>query len=135
MGGGFDEFYGEAGNDVLRGGLGFDRLFGGANADQLFGDLGNDTLNGGLGQDQMTGGAGLDRFVFASGFGNDTIFGFEAADGEKINLAGVGAITGFADLITNHLEDAGGTARIVAGVNSILLDGVSFSDVGAGQYE
>ncbi|MEP2529981.1 calcium-binding protein [Shimia sp.] len=131
-GGGFDEFYGEAGNDVLFGGNGFDRLFGGANADQLFGGAGNDTLNGGVGQDQMTGGAGLDRFVFASGFGTDTIFGFDAADGEKINLAGVGAITDFADLVMNHLEDASGTARIVAGTNSILLDGVNFADVGIG---
>ncbi|MEP2530352.1 CHRD domain-containing protein [Shimia sp.] len=131
-GGGFDVFFGEAGNDILRGGVGFDRLFGGANADQLFGGLGNDTLNGGVGQDQLTGGAGLDRFVFTSGFGNDTIFGFEAADGEKINLAGVVAITGFADLLANHLQDAGGTARIVAGTNSILLNGVDFADVGVG---
>ncbi|MEP2532641.1 DUF4347 domain-containing protein [Shimia sp.] len=131
-GAGNDVFRGEAGNDVLRGGLGFDQLFGGANADQLFGGNGNDTLNGGVGQDQLTGGAGLDRFVFTSGFGNDTIFGFEAADGEKINLAGVVAIAGFVDLLANHLQDAGGTARIVAGANSILLDGVAFADVGAG---
>ncbi|MEP2529984.1 VWA domain-containing protein [Shimia sp.] len=131
-GGGNDVFYGEAGNDVLRGKNGNDKLFGGANADRLFGSAGNDTLNGGLGQDQMTGGDGLDRFVFNSGFGNDTVFGFEAADGEKINLAGVAAITGFADLIANHLEEANGTARIVAGANSILLDGVDVADVGVG---
>ncbi|MEP2532956.1 hypothetical protein [Shimia sp.] len=131
-GAGYDEFRGEAGNDLIFGGNGFDHLFGGSGADTLYGGKGNDTIEGGDGQDQMTGGAGLDRFVFASGFGNDTIFGFEAADGEKINLTDVAAITGFADLQANHLEDAGGVARIVAGANSILLDGVAFADVGVG---
>ncbi|MEP2529985.1 M10 family metallopeptidase C-terminal domain-containing protein [Shimia sp.] len=131
-GAGADVFYGEAGNDVLFGSNGFDRLLGGTNADRLYGGNGNDTLTGGLGQDQMTGGTGLDHFVFASGFGYDTIFGFEAADGENINLAGVAAITDFTDLIMHHLENADGTARIVAGANSILLDGVDFADVGVG---
>ena len=131
-GGGNDVFYGEAGNDRLLGGNGFDQLFGGANADKLYGGLGNDTLNGGVGNDQLTGGLGDDRFVFANGFGNDTVFGFEAADGEKINLAGVTAITDFTDLVNNYLNNVGGIAQIQVGANTILLDGVAFADVGAG---
>ena len=47
-------------------------------------------------------------------------------------FADVSAITSFADLITNHLVNVGGTAQIVDGANTILLDGVDFSEVGVG---
>ncbi len=131
-GAGNDVFHGNQGNDKLFGANGDDRLYGGDNADMLYGGNGADSLWGGNGLDQIWGGAGLDMFFFADGFGTDTVFGFEAADGEKISLAGVTGITDFADLLANHLINAGGTARIVADANSILLDGVAFGDVGVG---
>ncbi len=131
-GGGNDVIQGNNGNDRLLGGGGNDKLYGGNNADVLLAGDGADSLWGGNGLDQLTGGNGLDTFFFADGFGSDTVFGFDAADGEKINLAGVTNITDFNDLITNHLVNAGGTARIVDGANGILLNGVSFADVGVG---
>lgn len=85
---------GPAGNDTLDGGNGFDRLdggsgqdllLGGADNDSLFGGDGNDTLDGGgardlvdggPGDDSLTGGAGPDLFVFAPGWGRDTVADF-----------------------------------------------------------
>jgi RTX calcium-binding nonapeptide repeat (4 copies) len=78
---GADVVNGLAGNDILRGGAG---------ADTLNGDAGNDRLNGGAGNDTMDGGAGIDTFVFAAGFGNDTISGFSNG-----NIYNTGPSSGF----------------------------------------
>ncbi len=59
-------FYGNAGNNIIRGGLGLDRMSGGAGADTLSGNAGADYLYGGLGHDRLTGGTGIDRFIFNS---------------------------------------------------------------------
>ncbi|GAA6164033.1 hypothetical protein NBRC116590_17370 [Pelagimonas sp. KU-00592-HH] len=130
--GGNDLFMGGNGNDRLFGGSGFDKLFGGNQADVLNGGNGNDTLVGGSGKDKLTGGKGFDTFVFSDGFGQDTVFGFNAADGEVIKLQGVTEITDFQDLVDNHLQDADGFAKIIVGSHSILLKGVAFSDIGTG---
>ena len=57
---------------------GADTLNGAGGNDTLNGDGGDDVLIGGLGNDAMNGGSGNDTFVFAAGFGNDTISGFDA---------------------------------------------------------
>lgn len=53
------------------------RLFGWAGDDLLDGGAGADVLNGGAGTDTLTGGAGGDSFVFASGYGKDTVTDFQ----------------------------------------------------------
>ena len=50
----------------------------------------------------------------------------------RIFLSGVTGITGFNDLMNNHLVDEGGTAVIVDGADRIELRGVAFADVGVG---
>lgn len=65
---GNDGLYGEAGNDTLRGGAGRDYLVGGD---------GSDTLDGGVGDDQLTGDVGADTYVFARGYGKDSINNYE----------------------------------------------------------
>ena len=65
---GNDGLYGEAGNDTLRGGAGRDYLAGGD---------GDDRLDGGVGDDQLTGDVGADTYVFARGYGKDTINNYE----------------------------------------------------------
>ena len=131
-GGGNDVFRGDNGFDRILGGAGNDKLYGGNQADVLNGGNGQDTLFGGAGRDKLTGGGGADVFVFADGFGQDTVFGFSAIDKEVLNLKGVSAITDFQDLLDNHLVDQGGLAKILVGTNSILLKGVAFADVGTG---
>ena len=68
-----NRIYGKLGDDVLNGAELGDTLDGGAGNDSLVGNAGNDTLIGGAGNDTLNGGAGSDTFVFARGFGNDTI--------------------------------------------------------------
>ncbi len=69
-----DYLYGEAGNDSLLGGSGNDTLYGGA---------GNDTLEGGAGNDYLNGNEGSDTYVFNSGWGQDTIYNYDASSGRS----------------------------------------------------
>ncbi len=66
--GGNDQLYGAGGNDTLDGGAGNDYLSGGD---------GNDFLDGGIGNDRLEGGAGDDTYIFARGYGHDTIFDYQ----------------------------------------------------------
>jgi len=133
--GGQDRLDGGDGRDTLIGGSGSDTLNGGGGNDTLKGGGGDDAVNGGSGDDHLEGNGGNDLFIFADGFGQDTLVGFNKNDLEDIDLSAVTGITGFDDLTTNHLVNSGGTARIVDGANSILLDGVAFADVGvSGPY-
>ena len=79
-GNGDDVMDGGADNDSLSGGNGNDTMNGGAGNDSLSGGNGNDILTGGAGDDVMAGGNGNDLFVFESGFGKDTINGFQTID-------------------------------------------------------
>ena len=54
---------------------------GGSAGDTLIGNSADNVLTGGAGSDSLTGGSGDDRFVFASGFGSDTISDFTAGSG------------------------------------------------------
>jgi Ca2+-binding RTX toxin-like protein len=72
-----DQMDGRGGDDYLFGGKGNDTLLGSEGDDRLDGGAGRDTLDGGGGDDALTGGAGRDTFVFAPGYGADTIADFE----------------------------------------------------------
>ncbi len=67
-------------NDIMDGREGTDSINGGG---------GNDTLTGGTGNDALTGGSGDDTFVFAAGWGSDTVS--ENPDGgtDTIHLSGI----------------------------------------------
>ena len=114
------KMFGRGGDDVLTGGSANDLLYGGT---------GNDTLTGGAGDDFLYGEAGNDTFVFAAGWGDDRIVGFE--DGaDQIDLSALG-IT-FADLTVTA---AGANSVLVAyGADSILLTGVNIADIDANDF-
>ncbi len=133
-GGGNDNLVGGGGNDKLVGGRGIDILIGGGGNDNLVGSGGNDSLVGGGGNDSLVGGGGNDTFVFANRFGVDTIADFAAGNAERIDLSAVTAITDFADLVAHHLVEDPTThfAKIVVAANSILLDGITVSEIGDG---
>jgi len=78
------------------------------------------------------GESGADVFVFAGNWGQDRIQGFEAGNLEKIDLSAITNITDFADLLANHLRDNGGSAEIFFNANTILLEGISVSEIGVG---
>ncbi|WP_304363774.1 beta strand repeat-containing protein [Jiella marina] len=126
---------GEGGNDFLRGFAGNDDLRGGDGNDEIIGDLGFDTITGGAGNDTLTGGINGDTFVYANGFGQDTITDFEELnDFEKIDLSAVTAITDFADLAANHLTQSGANAVITDGANTITLNNVNIADLDANDF-
>ncbi len=81
---------GTAGTDRIYGMDAADSLYGLAGDDMLSGDGGDDLLTGGAGADFLTGGTGADTFVFARGFGADTIGDFTAGAGlgDRISLTG-----------------------------------------------
>ena len=66
-------FWGDQGDDQLRGGHGNDTLSGGPGNDALHGQGGSDVINGGAGDDHVVGGAGDDSLN--GGEGDDTLFG------------------------------------------------------------
>lgn len=85
-GDGYDMMFGAAGDDSTDGGAGGDVLGGGHGSDTILGGEGNDTITGSIGVDIITGGSGndllsggsdADTFIFALGFGNDTLAGFQ----------------------------------------------------------
>jgi hypothetical protein len=108
-------FYGNGGNDVLKGpqGPSVKAIFYGGEGDdtlealgsgdiQLYGDDGNDTLRSGGGNDYLDGGAGNDTLISGGGNdslygrdGNDYLFGEEGADlyypGQGVNALNSGA--------------------------------------------
>ncbi len=90
-------------------------------------------LIGGAGNDLLVGGDQAETFVFADGFGQDTITDFDALfDGrEDIDLSAVSAITDWADLAANHMTQVGSSRVIIADGSGdfIRLDGVSLADL------
>ncbi|MFC5423516.1 metallophosphoesterase [Bosea eneae] len=75
-GSGDDVIEAAEGDDVVDAGSGNDIVLGGAGNDTLDGGSGDDRIEGGAGNDALTGGSGQDVFVFAAGFGRDTVTDF-----------------------------------------------------------
>lgn len=88
--GGQDEdlVVGNLGSDVLYGNLGADTIFGGQGDDTIYGGQGDDLIFGGAGSDVLYGNLGADRFVFNPNDGADRIFGFNQAEGDRLDLVG-----------------------------------------------
>lgn len=111
---------------------GFENITGTAYADSLAGNSLVNILVGGEGADQLRGRGGGDFFVFANGFGLDTILdwqdtgsGFE----DMIDLRGVTGVHGIGDLVIAY----GANATITIGSSVITLTGVT-SGLDAGDF-
>ena len=92
---------GNAGDNVLIGNAGANRLDGGGGADALEGGAGNDTLVGGAGADTLSGGSGADVFRFlvegdSAPEGEDLVYDFSQADGDRLDLSLIDADTALA---------------------------------------
>lgn len=119
----------------LRGSQNNDVLLGTFAANRLEGMDGDDVLQGRGGGDTYVGGAGNDTFIFQNGFGQERITDFEALnDLEKMDLAFVSAITGFTDLVNNHLNISGSDTLIVSGAGTITLANVAFGTLDANDF-
>ncbi|RAZ80630.1 hypothetical protein DPM35_05025 [Mesorhizobium atlanticum] len=86
------------------------------------------------GDDVLTGSSGNDLFVFSQPIGNDTVHSFDAA-ADQIDLIGYSGFQSFADVQAHTADDANGNAVItLADGQSITLDGVHSSALGAGNF-
>ena len=91
------------GNDWL-GGYNFDDLIvGGRGKDSLSGLGGNDTLDGGPGNDNLQGGYGNDVYLFARGWGQDTIADVDVASGSADAIVFGEGITA-EDILFSHAD-------------------------------
>ena len=141
---GDDTLHGEGGNDLLQGGddndvligsRGNDTLEGGDGDDFLRGGFNNDVINGGAGNDDLKGNQNNDVFVFADGHGNDTVGDFNVRSRwEFIDLSGVTALGGFADVQAAATDTANGLLIDTGGGDSILISNVRLNMLGADDF-
>lgn len=111
---GNDNLCGSNGNDSISGGAGNDTLYGDSGNDILIGGDGNDTLDGGTGNDTLKGGSGDDTYIFAKGYGNDTIF-----DSEGLNTLIFNGLKS-SDILVNGTDEYDATITI-KGTNDTLV--------------
>ena len=83
-----------------------DKLIGDDGPNRINGGCGDDLVNGGGGPDTLIGGPGDDAFVFARGFGNDTIRRFDADLAGGQDLLDISAFGISADEFTERVEVA-----------------------------
>ena len=123
-GAGDDTIFAGGGNDNISAGDGDDVVRGGDGNDSLIGGAGNDILISGAGDDTLIGGAGSDLYII--GVGSNEIRGFDAGDTLDIALFGFAS----AEAVFAAASETGrGTLIDLGNGNSILLDGVSISQL------
>lgn len=93
---------------------------------------GNDILDGMKGADTLEGGDGADTFVFATGYGKDTISDFE--DGvDVIDVSGWTAINDFSD-IESHMTSSNGDVIIKIGKDVLRIADTTEADIDANDF-
>ena len=91
-------FYGTSGLDLMWCSANDISLVGQSGNDILYGGNGNDILDGGVGNDVLKGGSGNDTYIFAKGYGSDTIIDtngvntlrFKGLNPNDISVNGIG---------------------------------------------
>ena len=87
---------------------GIENLFGSGFADKLTGNTGENKLIGYKGNDTLTGGSGADIFVFAAGYGRDTITDFknneDNIDLQSYNFSSVSSVLSKAVTVGDNVE-------------------------------
>ncbi|MGX9425464.1 MULTISPECIES: calcium-binding protein [Bradyrhizobium] len=117
---------GTGGGDTITAWAGADVINGGAGNDVINGAAGNDTITGGIGNDSLTGGIGNDTFLYAGGWGNDTItdFGSVSGNNDVIDLRGLSSMDKALVFLNTNLMSSGDLV-ISDGTNHITVDGVA----------
>ncbi|HUH50378.1 MAG TPA: protease [Mycoplana sp.] len=109
-----------------------ENLTGSSYADKLTGNSGANKLNGGKGNDTLTGGAGADVFVFAKGYGKDTITDFQN-DIDDIDLRSYNYVS--VDSVLNNAVQVDTDVHItLSSTDIIVLKGFKLTDLDASDF-
>ncbi|MBR0873143.1 hypothetical protein JQ633_22495 [Bradyrhizobium tropiciagri] len=142
---GDNRLIGQNGDDHLTGGAGNDFLVGDDGVDlyaNAFGnggtsfDNGNDTLDGGTGADTMTGGLGRDTFVYAPGYGADTVTDFAGGVGlgDRVSLVAFGAIHNVTDALAFATQVGSDTVFNFGNGDTLTLQNVTKANLVADDF-
>jgi Ca2+-binding RTX toxin-like protein len=124
-----------AGDDVVDAGSGDDIALGGAGHDVIDGGSGDDRIEGGAGDDILTGGSGHDAFVFAAGFGKDTITDFRSSGSSSDVLEFDGNVFADFDAAITAAEQVGAdTVFTVDADTSLTLKGIQLASLGQDDF-
>ena len=128
---GGDTLTGDGASNTLWGWGGSDTIKGGAGGDVLYGGDGNDVIEGGANNDSLSGEQGNDTFVFATGFGKDTITDFTAGigAGDVIRLTLGITFDAFAEVIAVASQLGANTVIIFDVSTQITLTNVTVSNL------
>lgn len=88
-------------------------------------------------RDILIGGAGSDTFIFSTGYGRDIVRDFNARgrDHDILDLSGLESVTGFRDLMRNHISVYEGGVMIDGGNGDvIILEGVKLKHLDASDF-
>jgi beta-glucanase (GH16 family) len=106
--------------------------FGNALDNIIRGGNGHQTLDGGAGNDVLIGGSGSDTFVLSRGNGSDLIVDFEAADTVRLNGYG---LTSF-EAVQSHMTQMDSNVQLDLGSNEILVfKDTTIDKLQPGQFE
>jgi Ca2+-binding RTX toxin-like protein len=125
----FGEAYGDAGDDILRGGETGTSFFGGTGNDTIAAHAGDDTIDGGDDNDLIVGGTGADTIL--GGSGNDAIYTFGTLGHygtTPIEGWEQGSINPYGDTDTDTVDGGAGDDFIYAGAGDDI-DGGANDDV------
>jgi Ca2+-binding RTX toxin-like protein len=93
-----------AGDDTVHaGGMG-DQIDTGEGNDNVYGSEGADRITGGAGNDTLEGGNGNDTYVFAPGFGVDTIYDNDSGQGNSLDVIEFSAGIASEDVVVRRLS-------------------------------
>jgi serralysin len=121
-----------SGNYRGTGNAGDNVITGNAGSNVLSGAGGNDTLIGGAGNDSLSGGTGNDTFVFAAGFGKDTITGF--SPGSDVVQFSSSVFADFEHLLASSAQVGADVVITVDAADSLTLKSVALLGLHAGDF-
>ncbi|MBR0717279.1 VCBS domain-containing protein [Bradyrhizobium liaoningense] len=111
-----------------------DTIIGSASNDVLSGNGGNDALDGRGGSDFLSGGLGADTFVYATGYGFDTVGDFNHGQSDKIDLTGIYGIYSLADVQAHAVQMGVNTVISFGAGDGLTLQNVSLGSLVASDF-
>ncbi|MDA9530548.1 ExeM/NucH family extracellular endonuclease [Bradyrhizobium sp. CCBAU 25338] len=141
---GKDTLKGGSGVDAISGGDGDDTIDGGSENDMLNGGAGNDTIKGGsgadilagdAGNDILSGGSGADVFMFAAGFGKDTVTDF-ATTGASADVLQFSSslFSNFAEVMSHTTQVGNNVVLTLDADNTVTLANLQMASLAADDF-